>query len=124
MQHILRFAAGDDGSVLLEEPTLAYGLACGYERGAAELGVRVGRQVRMELLDDTGRRLDWRTYLASATGGRFPTPLAPLPALSGQHAKPAGRRASETGGPTRDGCSTTTSRRSVQVLHRWWDSQS
>jgi hypothetical protein len=83
MQHILRFRSGDNGSVLLEEPTLAYGLACGYERGAAELGVAVGRWVRMELLDDTGRLLDWRTYVTSATGGQFPTPLAPLPALAG-----------------------------------------
>ncbi|HEV8555565.1 MAG TPA: hypothetical protein VGR06_04105 [Actinophytocola sp.] len=80
MQHILRFAASDNGSVLREEPTLAYGLACGYERGAAELGVGVGRQVRMELLDDTGRLLDWRTYPATETGGRFPIPLTPLPA--------------------------------------------
>ncbi|HEV8562754.1 MAG TPA: hypothetical protein VGR06_41090 [Actinophytocola sp.] len=49
-------------------------------RGAAELGVGVGRQVRMELLDDTGRLLDWRTYPATETGGQFPTPLTPLPA--------------------------------------------
>jgi hypothetical protein len=80
MQHILRFRTDDDGSVLLEEPTLAYGLAGGYERGAAELGVAVGRQVRMELLDDSGRLLDWRTYIASQTGRRFPIPLASLPA--------------------------------------------
>lgn len=83
MQHILRFVACDEGSVLLEEPTLAYGLACGYERGAAELGVLAGDWVRMELLDDTGRLLDWRAYIAAATGGRFPTPLVPLPPLSG-----------------------------------------
>jgi hypothetical protein len=83
MQHTLRFRTGDDGRVLLEEPSLAYGLACGYERGAAELGVAVGRRVRMELLDDAGRLLDWRTYVASSTGGQFPNPLATLPALSG-----------------------------------------
>lgn len=75
MRHTLRFRSGEDGRLLLEEPTLAYGLACGYERGATELGVAVGRRVRMELLDDTGRLLDWRTYVASATGGQFPTPL-------------------------------------------------
>jgi hypothetical protein len=58
MQHILRFGTGDDGRVLFEEPTLAYGLVCGYERGAAELGVPAGRRVRMELLDDAGHLLD------------------------------------------------------------------
>jgi hypothetical protein len=81
MQHTLRFLACDDGgSVLLEERTLAYGLACGYERGAAELGVPAGRRVRMELLDDSGRLLDWRTYLVSITGGQFPN-LVPQPAV-------------------------------------------
>jgi hypothetical protein len=72
MRHTLRFRTGDDGSILLEEPTLAYGLACGHERGAAELGIAVGRRVRMELLDDADRLLDWRTYVAAATGGQFP----------------------------------------------------
>jgi hypothetical protein len=85
MQHTLRFRTGDDGCILLEEPTLAYGLACGYERGAVELGVLVGRRVRMELLDDASRLLDWRTYLAAQTGGQFPTLPAPLPALSDGH---------------------------------------
>ena len=83
MRHILRFRSGRDGRVLFEEPTLAYGLACGYERGATELGVAVGRRVLMELLDDAGRLLDRRTYVASATGGRFPTSSAALPALPG-----------------------------------------
>lgn len=73
MQHTLRFR--DEDTVLLEEHTLAYGLACGYERGAAELGVPAGRRVRMELLDDAGRLLDWRTYQVSVTGGHFPTLL-------------------------------------------------
>jgi hypothetical protein len=73
MQHILRFRAGDDDSVLLEEPTIAYGLACGYERGAAELGTVAGQRVRMELLDDAGRLLDRRTYVAAVTGRRFPS---------------------------------------------------
>ncbi|HEU5469520.1 MAG TPA: hypothetical protein VFV67_02620 [Actinophytocola sp.] len=76
MQHILRFRAGDNGGVLLEEPTLAYGLACGYERGAAELGVIAGQWVRMELFDDAGRLLDWRTYVAPVTGRPFPSPPA------------------------------------------------
>jgi hypothetical protein len=79
MQHTLRFR--DDETVLLEEYTLAYGLACGYERGAAELGVPAGRQVRMELLDDAGRLLDWRTYQAAVTGGQFPALLPGHPAL-------------------------------------------
>lgn len=63
MQHTLRFRACDDGSVLLEEQTIAYGLASGYQRSAAELGVLAGSQVRVELLDHNGRLLDWRTYL-------------------------------------------------------------
>jgi hypothetical protein len=79
MQHILRFR--DDDTVLLEERTLAYGLACGYERGAAELGIPTGRWVRMELLDDAGRLLDWRTYQVSVTGGQFPALLPEHPAL-------------------------------------------
>ena len=78
MQHTLRFR--DDDTVLLEEHTLAYGLACGYERGATELGVPAGRQVRMELLDDAGRLLDWRTYRVSVTGGQFPALLSEHPA--------------------------------------------
>ncbi len=79
MQHTLRFRSGHDGRVLLEESSLAYGLACGYEPGATELGVAVGRRVRMELLDGAGRLLDWRTYVASATGGQFPTAATPGP---------------------------------------------
>jgi hypothetical protein len=81
MQHTLRLRACDDGSVLLEEHTLAYGLVCGYERCAAELGVPAGRRVRMELLDDAGRLLDWRIYVVSVTGGQFRS-VSPLPALS------------------------------------------
>jgi hypothetical protein len=63
MQHTLRFLSGDNGHVLLEETTLAYGLMSGYERGTAALGLPAGRQVRVELLDDTGHLLDWRTYV-------------------------------------------------------------
>ena len=77
MQHTLRFR--DEDTVLLEEHTLAYGLACGYERGATELGVPAGRQVRMELLDDTGYLLDWRTYRVAVTGGQFPSLLPATP---------------------------------------------
>jgi hypothetical protein len=79
MQHTLRFR--DDDTVLLEEHTLAYGLACGYERGATELGVPAGRQMRMELLDDAGQLLDWRTYQVAVTGGQFPCLLPEHPAL-------------------------------------------
>jgi hypothetical protein len=70
MRHMLRFRDCDDGTVLLQEHTIAYGLvSTGYERCSAELGVVAGRQVRMELLDDGGRLLDWRTYLASEPCG-------------------------------------------------------
>jgi hypothetical protein len=77
MQHTLRFR--DDDTVLFEEHTLAYGLVCGYERGAAELGVPAGKQVRMELLDNTGHLLDWRTYHVSMTGNQFPSLLPETP---------------------------------------------
>jgi hypothetical protein len=82
MRHTLRFRDCDDGSILLQEDTLAYGLVSGYERCAAELGVIAGRRVRMELLDDADRLLDWRTYSVSESGGQFPSVLPPLPALS------------------------------------------
>jgi hypothetical protein len=79
MQHTLRFR--DEDTVLREEHTLAYGLACGYERSATELGVPAGRQVRMELLDDTGYLLDWRTYQVSVTSGQFPALLPEPPVV-------------------------------------------
>jgi len=79
MRHTLRFR--DDDNVLLEEHTLAYGLACGYERSATELGVPAGRRVRMELLDNAGHLLDWRTYRVAVTGGPFPCLLPENPAL-------------------------------------------
>lgn len=69
MQHRLRFLSGDDGRVLREETTLVYGLASGYERGPAALGLPAGRQVRVELLDEAGRLLDWRTYVVPVTSG-------------------------------------------------------
>jgi hypothetical protein len=56
--------AADDGSLLLEEYTLAFRLTPGCERGAAELGVSSGRRVRVELLDDGGHLLDFRIYHA------------------------------------------------------------
>jgi hypothetical protein len=58
---------------LFEEHTLAYGLASCYERSAAALGVR---QVRVELLDDGGRLLNWRTYLVPVTSGEMPKRVA------------------------------------------------
>lgn len=67
MRHTLHFLSDDDGRVLLEEDTLAYGLANGYERSATELGVPVGTRVRVELLDDSGHLLDRRTYLVRVT---------------------------------------------------------
>lgn len=63
MQHTLRFLSGDDGRVLREETTLLYGLMAGYERGPAALGVPAGQLVQVDLLDDGGRLLDWRTYV-------------------------------------------------------------
>lgn len=66
MQHTQRFLSGD-GHVLLEEPTLAYGLMSGYERGPTALGLPAGTQVRVELLDEGGRLLDWRTYVVPVT---------------------------------------------------------
>lgn len=68
MQHTLRFLAGDDGRVLREETTLAYGLMSGYERDPAALGLPAGTQVRVELLDDAGHLLDWRNYIVPLMG--------------------------------------------------------
>ena len=73
MQHTLRFRACDDGRVLLEEQTIAYGLVSGYQRRGEELGVVAGLRVRVELLDHNDRLLDWRTY-------RVPVPGGPVPA--------------------------------------------
>ena len=69
MPRTLRFLAVDDGRVLLEEHTVAYGLHTGYERSAAELDVVVGTRVRIELLDAGDHLLDRRTYAAPAPGG-------------------------------------------------------
>lgn len=67
MRHALHYLTDDDRRVLLEEHTVAYGLAPGYERSATELGVPAGTQVRVELLDDGGHLLDRRTYLVPAS---------------------------------------------------------
>ena len=67
MRRTLRFRACDDGSVLLEESTLAYGLHAGFERTAADLDVLAGRQVRMELLDEGDHLLDRRTYIVAGS---------------------------------------------------------
>lgn len=67
MRHTLHFLKDGDRNVLLEEHTLAYGLASGYERSARQLGVPAGTQVRVELLDAAGHLLDWRTYLVPVT---------------------------------------------------------
>ena len=64
MQRIVCFRAADDQSLLLEESSLAFRLTPGCERGAGELGVSSGRQVRVELLDDSGHLLDSWTYRA------------------------------------------------------------
>jgi hypothetical protein len=76
MRHTLHFLTDDDGRVLLEEDTLAYGLAYGYERSATVLGVPAGTQVRVELLDDGGHLLDRRTYLVPASETETPTRIA------------------------------------------------
>lgn len=65
MGRTIRIRACDDGRVLLEEHTLAYGLHAGYERCAEELDVLVGTQVRLELVDGGDHLLDRRTYTAS-----------------------------------------------------------
>jgi hypothetical protein len=65
MRNTVHFLTDDDEHVLLREQTLAYGLASGYSRSAAELSTPAGKQVRVELRDDSGHLLDWRTYLVS-----------------------------------------------------------
>ena len=76
MRHTLHFLADGDGRVLLREDTLAYGLVYGYERGAAELGVSAGTQVRVVLLDDSDHLLDRRTYLVPVAHTETPTRIA------------------------------------------------
>jgi hypothetical protein len=68
MQRTLSYRTTDDGRLLLEEHTVVFRLTPQYERGAAELGVPAGQQVRLELLDDGGHLLDSLTYVVS-TGG-------------------------------------------------------
>jgi hypothetical protein len=69
MHRTLSYRATDDGSLLLEEHTVVFRLTPQCERGAAELGVSTGRQVRLELLDDGGHLLDSLTYVVPPTGG-------------------------------------------------------
>lgn len=69
MRRTLRFRTGEEGTLLFEEPTVAYGLHAGYERGAAELAVRAGTLIRIELLDDGDHLLDRRTYLVADPTG-------------------------------------------------------
>jgi hypothetical protein len=77
MRHTLHFLADDDkGVLLLKEDTLAYGLAHGYERSAAALGVPAGTQVRVELFDDSNHLLDRRTYLVPITQTEAATRIA------------------------------------------------
>jgi hypothetical protein len=71
MRHTLRFRSGDDGHVLLDVPTTAYGVASRYELCATELGVGDGSQVRVELLDHNGIMIGWRTYTVSQTCGQL-----------------------------------------------------
>jgi len=69
MQRTMSYRTSDDGGLLLDERTIAFRLTSQYERGATELGVTAGRQVRVELLDDSGHLLDSLTYIV----GRQPT---------------------------------------------------
>ena len=63
MRRTLSYRTTDDGSILLEENTVVFRLTPQCERGAAELDVSAGRQVRLELLDDGGHLLDSLTYV-------------------------------------------------------------
>ena len=76
MRHTLHFLKDGDRNVLFEEHTLAYGLASGYERSAGQLGVPAGTRMRVELLDDAGHLLDWRTYLVPVAGAETPARAA------------------------------------------------
>ncbi len=69
MQRTMSYRTSDDGGLLLDERTVAFRLTPQYERGAAELGISAGRQVRVELVDDDGHLLDSLTYTVSATDG-------------------------------------------------------
>jgi hypothetical protein len=69
MQRTLSYRATDNGRLLLEEHTAVFRLTPQHERGAAELDVSAGRQVRLELLDDGGHQLDSLTYVVPPTDG-------------------------------------------------------
>jgi hypothetical protein len=64
MKRTLSYRNSDDGSLLRNEHTVVFRLTPQNERGAAELGVCAGKQVRVELLDDGGHLLDSLTYAA------------------------------------------------------------
>jgi len=76
MRNTVHFLTADNEHVLLEEQTLAYGLPAGYERSAAQLSTPEGSQVRVELRDENGHVLDWRTYVVSTAGEEIPPRLA------------------------------------------------
>jgi len=65
MQRTLSYRTSDDRSLLLDERTVVFRLTPQCERGAAELGVSAGRQVRVELLDEGGHLLDALTYFVA-----------------------------------------------------------
>jgi hypothetical protein len=67
VQRTLCFRTCDNDRLLLQEHTLAFRLTPGCERGAEPLGVTAGTRVRVELLDDAGHLLDWRTYYVPPT---------------------------------------------------------
>jgi hypothetical protein len=108
MLHTLRFRSCDDARILLEESTIAYGLASRYERCAAQLGVPVHSQVRVELLDHNGELIDSRTFGVAETCGRIPStvPGPPPPASPLPDASPSGSLLPESrqcSMPTSDG---------------------
>jgi hypothetical protein len=76
MRKTVHFLTADTEHILLEEQTLAFGLAFGYERGAATLSTPEGGQVRVELRDENDHLLDWRTYVVSAADDETPRRLA------------------------------------------------
>jgi hypothetical protein len=59
----------DDGRLRVEEHAVVFRLTPQRERGAADLGVPAGRQVRLELLDDGGHLLDSLAYDVPPTDG-------------------------------------------------------
>jgi hypothetical protein len=62
MTRTLSFQTADDGTVLLEVPTVVFHLNPQCERGAGQLGISAGRKVRAELRNDGGHLLDYWVY--------------------------------------------------------------